>query len=425
MKKGISLWLTLSASMAAAGQSIGIEECQALARRNYPAIERYGLIERTTEWTVTNIARGWLPQVAMTAQATLQSEVSTLPDPIDGMIKQQGYEVDGLRKDQYRIGIDVCQTVYDGGTSRTLKTVAMREGEVEKAKTDVDIYAIAERVNELYFGILLTEERMRLNEDLLRLLDANMSRLESLERHGTAMESDVMTMAAERLNAGREGLELSYARESLMRMLGFFIGKEITAVEKPMEPRTTEGENMRPELRAIESEMLLIDAREEALNSVRLPKLSVFAQGYWGYPGYDMFEDMMGGEPGVNGMIGARMTWQIGGLYTKKGDEGKLATRRGLLAIARETFLFNNQMEEISHRKEMEKYGRVVRDDEEIVRLRGEIRRAAESKLEHGIIDTNGLLEEINRENRARIDLSTHRIMQLKEIYGLIHTMNY
>ena len=126
----------------------------------------------------------------------------------------------------------------------------------------------------------------------------------------------------------------------------------------------------------------------------------------------------------LNGIVGVRLSWNIGALYTRKNDCAKLSTRRGLVESARETFLFNNRLLEIQQSDGIAKYRQLIVDDKEIVSLRSDVRRAAESKLEHGIIDTNNLLQEITRENQSRIDLSTHTILMLKESYDLKYTTN-
>ena len=126
----------------------------------------------------------------------------------------------------------------------------------------------------------------------------------------------------------------------------------------------------------------------------------------------------------LNGIVGVRLSWNIGALYTRKNDCAKLSTRRGLVESARETFLFNNRLLEIQQSDGIAKYRQLIVDDKEIVSLRSDVRRAAESKLEHGIMDTNNLLQEITRENQSRIDLSTHTILMLKESYDLKYTTN-
>ena len=77
-----------------------LEECQEAALRNYPLIHQYDLVSRTTNLTVENIGKGWLPQVSASAQATVQSDVTAWPDEMQSLIRSMGVDLKGLRKDQ-------------------------------------------------------------------------------------------------------------------------------------------------------------------------------------------------------------------------------------------------------------------------------------------------------------------------------------
>ena len=88
------------------------------------------------------------------------------------------------------------------------------------------------------------------------------------------------------------------------------------------------------------------------------------------------------------------------------------------------TLIPENQMQQIGQDENIMRYSRLMADDEEIITLRQNVRKAAESKLEHGIIDVNDLLKEINGENAARIGQAIHEIEMLKEIYDLKFTKN-
>ena len=180
----------------------------------------------------------------------------------------------------------------------------------------------------------------------------------------------------------------------------------------------------RPELKAIDAQLKLADAQEKALDAALMLKLGVFAQGYYGYPGYNMFEDMMSRRFSWNGMVGARLTWNIGALYTRKNDKAKLNVQRSMFNVQRETFLFNNNLEQIQQNENIERYRKLMADDEEIISLRSSIRKAAESKLSHGIIDVNDLVKEITNENAAKVQQRVHEVEMLKEIYDLRYTLN-
>ena len=407
-------------------QAQTLEECQLAAERNYPLIKQYGLIEQTTNLTVSNIRKGWLPQVSASAQATYQSDVMSWPDQMKTMMAGMGIDLKGLKKDQYRVGIDVQQTVYDGGTIKSAAAIARQQGEVQTALNEVNIYNVRARVNEMYFGLLLVDEQMKLNSDLQQLLAQNEKKLASMVKGGTAAESDYQNVKAERLNVAQQATSLRAQRQALVRMLSTFCGIE---VKEAVKPKSTQREpsplcTFRPELKAIDAQLQLADAQEKALDAALMPKLGVFAQGYYGYPGYNMFEDMMSRKFSWNGMIGARLTWNIGALYTRRNDKASLNAKRSTLNIQKETFLFNNNLEQIQQNENIERYKKLMADDEEIIALRSSIRKSAESKLSHGIIDVNDLVKEINNENAARVNGRIHEIEMLKEIYDLKYTTN-
>ena len=409
----------------AQGQTL--EECQQAAEKNYPLIQQYGLIEKTTRLTTDNIQKDWLPQVSAHAQATYQSDVTAWPSEMKTMMSGMGFDMKGLKKDQYRVGIEVQQTIYDGGVIGSQKRIAREQGKVQSAQNEVDIYNVRKRVNEMYFGLLLLDEQIKLNSDLQQLLAGNESKLESMTKHGTAAESDLQNVKAERLNAEQKATELASQKLMLQKMLSTFCGMEIKKLQKPQVKVNRENvttENQRPELKALDVQKGVLDAREKALNAALMPKVGVFAQGYYGYPGLNMFEDMMRHKWSLNGIIGARVTWNIGALYTRKNDKAKLQLQRDMTENRREVFLFNNNLEQIQQHENIERYKKLMAHDGEIISLRRSVRKAAESKLAHGIIDVNDLVREINQENAACVQQSVHEIEMLKEIYDNKYTTN-
>ena len=412
--------------MLALGQTL--EECQQAAEKNYPLIQQYGLIEKTTQLTVANIQKGWLPQVSASAQATYQSDVTAWPDEMKTMMSGMGVSMKGLKKDQYRVGIDVQQTIYDGGVIGSQKRIAREQGKVQAAQTEVNIYQVRKRVNEMYFGLLMLEEQMVLNRDLQQLLASNERKLESMTKQGTAAESDLLSVRAERLKAEQDATELASQRQMLLRMLSAFCGIEVNNIQKPQvkaDGRSMTTENLRPELKALDAQIGVLNAQEKALNAALMPKVGLFAQGYYGYPSLNMFEDMMRRRWSLNGIIGARVTWNIGALYTRKNDKAKLQLQRDMTETSREVFLFNNNLEQMQQHETIERYQKLMAQDGEIISLRQSVRKAAESKLAHGIIDVSDLLREINQENAACVGRTIHEIEMLKEIYDNQYTTNH
>lgn len=402
-----------------------LQECQSAAERNYPLIRQYALIEKTEALTVSNIQKGWLPQVALAAQYTLQSDVTAFPEQLQTLYGQAGITMEGLKKSQYKIGVELRQTLYDGGSIISRKETARRQAAVDAAGNEVSMYDLKRRVNEMFFSVLLTEQRLKLNADLQRLLEDNEKKLASMLKNSTAAESDWLNVKAERLKAVQQMTELQSQHTALVRMLSIFCGIEIKQLEMPpSDVVSPSGNVMRPELRMFDSQIGLIDSQEKVLDAELRPRLGLFANAYYGYPGYNMFEDMMRRRCSWNAMAGVSLTWKLGALYTRRNDKRKLQVQRETVEVGRSRFLFDNSMQQIMHNEDISRYRRLMADDDDIIRLRVSVRKAAESRLEHGIIDVNSLVTEINNESVARISRAIHEIEMLRAIYELKFTTN-
>ena len=420
-KKIISFALIM---MATAIQAQTLEECQLAAEKNYPIIKQYDLISQTTQLTVQNIMKGWLPQIAITAQATYQSDVTSWPESMKATFQQLGVNMKGLSKDQYKIGIDLQQTIYDGGTISSLRSIARQEEKVQKAQVETNLYQVRKRVNEMYFSLLLLNEQIKLNDDVKALLLSSEKKLASMLKGGIIATSDFENIRAERLSVEQQNESLKSQQQMLQHLLSTFCGIKVSNVQKPAPFETTISMNKRPEMLLFDNQLKLSSIKEKALNTQIRPKLGIFAQGFYGYPGFNMFEDMMTRKWSLNGIAGIKLSWNIGALYSLKNDKAKLRLQREMTENAREIFLFNNQLEEIQQNENIKRYHTMKQADDEIIMLRTNIRKAAESKLSHGIIDINNLLREINNENAAKIQQTIHDIEMLKEMYNLKYTNN-
>lgn len=423
MRKKLLL-LSVLAVLFPAVRAQSLEECRQAAEHNYPIIRQYDLIARTTELTVRNIQKAWFPQISVTAQGSYQNKVTAWPENLQGMFAQMGIQLQGLSRDQYKVGIDVRQTLFDGGTIGSRREIARGEGAVQAAQTEVDLYKIGQRVHEMYFGLLLLDEQLRLNADVNALLRSNEAQLAAMLKSGTASAGDFENVKAERLSAEQQQTELLSQRQTLQRLLSLFCGIPVDSIRRPAVPNLPSGENKRPELRLFNRRLQLTAAQEKAVDAQLLPQLGLFAQGYYGNPGLNLFEDMMKRRWSWNGIAGLKLTWNLSALYTHRNEKSKLRVQRELIENARQQFLFNNQLDETQQSENVRRFRAIAQRDGEIIALRTAVRKAAESKLAHGIIDVNGLLREINKENAAKTQQAIHEIDMLKAMYDLKFSHN-
>ena len=331
-----------------------------------------------------------------------------------------------MRKDQYRMQIEVSQTLWDGGKSRADKLMAEAESAESRHTVDVDLFALDGRIDELYFGILLLDERIAQARLTIGLLESTLDKIRSLQRNGVALQTDADSVEAELLTAGQQLSQLESMCDSYRRMLSVFTGTDIG--DKPLQQPDAEipasMENRRPELNLLDARADLLTAREKMVKSSTMPRFGLFAQGYYGYPGLDYFKSMLNADWSLNAVVGIRMTWNFGGYYTRRNNLDRIATAKRQLDVQRDIFLFNTELQSVEQNGEIERLRRALADDDRIVALRRSVREAAESKLRNGIIDTNDLLRKITDEQSAAVARSAREIELLKTIYELKHTIN-
>lgn len=403
-----------------------LDECRQLAREHYPEIRQYDLIRKSESYNLSNAGRAWIPQLVLSAQATWQTDVPQFPDVLTGMLSQQGVEIPGLQQDQYKVALELNQPIWDGGKSAADRHIARAEAAEQRTAADVELYALDGRVDELYFGILLLDERIAQTKLTQELLQSNLAKVEALQRNGVAMQSDADALEAELLTVGQQLGQFEASRESYRRMLGIFIGQELgdRTLLKPELVEPLAGENARPELAMFAAKIDRLTAQEKLVKSSSMPRLGFFAQGYYGYPGLDFMQGMMNNDWSWNALLGVKLSWNFGAYYTQKNNLNKLRTSRKQVEVQRDIFLFNMALQTAQDNGNIARLRRALADDDRIVALRRSVREAAESKLRNGVIDTHDLLTKITEESAAAMARSMREIELLKTIYELKHTIN-
>ncbi|WP_455628076.1 TolC family protein [Parabacteroides chinchillae] len=404
---------------------VSIMLCYDWAHDNYPQIRQYGLINRTRDYNLANAGKGWLPQVALNAKVTYQSDVTKLPfdaDKLSAIIP--GIQIPTLGKDQYQAVAEVNQTIWDGGVIRATKQIAKAEAEANREQLESDLYALNQRVNQLYFGCLLQDELLLQNALLQKELQINIDRIEAMIANGVANQSDLESMQVELLNARQKEIELKASRTAYRQMLGTLVGKPITEdaiLEIPSMPGSSLPQTInRPELRALDARNQLLEMQDKQITAGIMPRVGAFLQGGYGRPGLNMLEDKFSSFY----MAGVRLTWNLGKLYTLKNDRRKLDVNRQMIEVQKDVFLFNTNLQLIQQNTEIRKITDLMRADNDIIRLRTSIKKAAEAKLENGVISVTDLIREINAEDMARQTAAMHKVQQLQSIYDYIYTTN-
>ncbi len=421
MRLKIMLFLIVLISMNSffvSSQIITIDEVQEKAEANYPAIARYDIIEKTKEFNIANANKAYLPQGTLSAQGTWQSDVTSID------LNMPNVEIPTIDQDQYRIVAELNQTIWDGGRISAQKKSTEANAELEKSQLDSEIYTLRERVNNLYFGILLMKEQINQLGILENELQLNHDNVEVYVQNGLANETDLNTVKVEQLKAGQRRINLESNLEAYIQMLSVLTGEELNSDNVFIKPETESSLILpvinRPELKVFEAQENAIESQKSLLNTRMMPTIGAFAQGGYGKPGLNMFDNEF--KPYFSG--GVRVSWNFGNLYTLKNDRKKIDLQKSAVNSQRETFLHNLNIVIPQQQIEIEKFKKTMQDDDEIIRLQTQIRQTAEVKVENGTMTVSDLMKEINAEESAKQAKLLHEIQFLMSVYSLKYTTN-
>ena len=408
-------------------QVLSLKEARQMAHNNYPAIKQYQMIEQSKDYSLENAAKGWLPQVSASAGAYAFTDIIQMNE----LLQQVGLDMENYMANA---SVTIRQKVYDGGQIAANKLVASAQSEVQRRQLDVSLYAINERIDQLYFGVLLLDEQLAQNDLLQKDLANSEQTIRSMMKGGVANQSDLDAILVEKVKAEQQQEVLQTSRKAYLGMLGVFIGKELggsgssekesVKLEKP-EVDLNNSDNLvakrivnRPELSFYASQNLLLDAQRKQLDTKLRPTVSLFGLG--------MVHSKMG-DMAHNGMLaaGVSLSWNIGALYTRKNDIRKLEVQRQLNDSQRETFLFNNRLQNEEADGNIASLQKQIEKDEEIVRLRESIRSKSDRKVQLGTESVNELVRDIHAVSLARAQKAQHEIQLLKEIYKQKNINNF
>lgn len=415
MRKTILVLAFELLAMSAVAQSLTIENCRKMAHDNYPAIKQYGMIELVRDYTMDNASKGWLPQLSVSAGGYAFTDILKGNEQMSKM---------GLDMKNYVASASVMihQNVYDGGQINANKKVAEAQTAVQKNQLDVTLYGINERVEQIFFGILMLDEQILQNGLLQNDLVTSEKTVSSMMQNGLANQSDLDVIKVEQIKALQQKDALCSSRKSYVKMLGTFIGKELdenTVLVKPnaVIPRNLWQPSARPEILFYSSQNDLIDAQRKQLDAKLRPTVSLFGAGL-------IHTDVTSVMNSGLLIGGVSLSWNIGALYTRKNDIKKLEIQKSINDNMRDVFLFNNRLQNEEANGTIESLHRVIEQDEEIVKLRESIRDKSYKKIEAGTESVNDLVSYVNAVSMARVQKALHEVQLIKEEYRLRNINN-
>lgn len=397
-------------------QEITLAACQEQARANFPLTRQQGLIDQVTKNTIEALMAQYFPQFRLSGQASYQSDVTKIDlNMPDGFPK---IDIPTPEKDQYKLYLDVSQTIFGGGSLGVQQQITRAESEVNKQRIEVELYKLKDKINQVYFGVLLADEQLKQTDILKNDLNTALDKVKVLVKNGVSLETNQFNLEAELITINQNIKNIELGRSALLEILGKLIGKDLDKDTQLTKPGTIrlKSDFVRPELTLIDLQKNTLSLQNLQLAAQNVPEISLFLQGGWGKPALNLFSTKF--EPYYLG--GVRLQWNISRLYTILRERRIIETRLKMYDVEKDMFTMNNDIEQTQQLSKINQLNLSLKSDDELIALRSKIKQTSQVQLENGVITSADFIRDANAENQARQKKALHEMQLILEQYHLL-----
>jgi len=410
MKK-ISLLIILLLTLQVFSQEkLSLEACYTLVNKNYPLAKQQTLLQKQNDLDLAIIKTKKLPQLNFDAQATYQSDVTSIPIVIPGS------SIEPPNKDQYKATASINQLIYDGGLIDASSEVKKAGLKTQQKQLEVTLYQLKQQVNQLYFSILLLQEKKELLIAKETQLQTTLNEVKAGVKFGMLLPSSDSVLEAELLKIEQQFTEIEFNKTSLLKTLSDLIGQDISTnvqLENSEISINFEPAIKRPELALFQLQKEQIEASEELIVKKNAPKLVGFATGGYGNPGLNALDNSFQ----TFYMAGLKVNWNIFDWNASKKERKSLQVNKEIIDNQQEIFTLNTSIELHQQQAEIDKIAAIIETDKAIIELRKNVLKSSNSQLKNGVITASAYITELTNLYEAENNLSTHKIqLQLAKI---------
>jgi outer membrane protein TolC len=406
MKQIIFFLLLISSVEILSQDVIDIQTCYRLAEENYPVKDQKELYKEITSLELDNLTSRYFPQVNLVGQATYQSDVTKIDMEIP--IPNLDIEFPEIDKDQYRIGITVDQMIWDGGIISNQKKLTELSGANNILNSEVELYQLRKRVNDIYFGVLKMQENIKILETAIEIMNAKYDQISIAVDNGMALQSNADILKAEILITEQNLDKLKDSRDIAIKSLSTLINKELTnaVLEAPEIDAQLSESQKRPEYQIFNTSKKQAKQLKELADSKYLPKFFAFGQAMYGKPGLNMF------DPDFQAfyIVGIKASWNFWDWGSTSREKQIADIQTEIINTKENTFTKNLNIASVALFNEIAKYQKLLERDREIIILRENIVKTSSSQLDNGVITSTEYIAELNALIKARISYQLHLI---------------
>jgi outer membrane protein TolC len=401
MKRILITLFSLVVFYTNAQQIVSLEDCYALANKNYPLARQTELLHQKSVHEIDALNKGKLPKIDMNAQATYQSDVTGLPISMPN--------VTPLNKDQYRATLDVNQLLYNGGMIDANSKFKAAQTKMQQQQVEVNLYQIKNKINQLYFSVLLLQERKAILISKQEQLISKIKEVKTGVKFGAILPASEKVLEAENLKIKQQLTEIQFDKKRMLDNLSTLIFSpldENTTLAKPSIATDFSKDNNRPELKLFDLQNEQIEVSKEIISKNNLPKVNAFGQAGYGNPGLNMLDNSFQ----TFYMVGLKANWNVFDWNKSKIEKQALSISENIVTTEKETFLLNNNLQVQEMENEIKKSEEIITTDTEIITLREYVVKSSDAQLRNGVITSSEYLIELTNLYEAKNNQKLHEI---------------
>lgn len=396
------LFFFLMVPLFAVGQQkITLEECYALANKNYPLAQQGNLLQEKNTLETEALQKGKLPKIDLNAQATYQSEVTQIPIPMPS--------VTPLNKDQYRATLDANQLLYNGGLIDANAKIKEAQTKTQQQQVAVNLYQLKTKINQLYFTALLLQEQKAILVNKQEELLSKIKEVKTGVQFGAILPASEKILEAENLKIKQQLTEIQFNKKRILENLATLTVSPIeenVILANPNNSVDFTATTNRPELQLFDLQNEQIELSKTVISKNQLPKINAFAQAGYGNPGLNMLDNSF--QPFY--MMGLKANWNVFDWNKAKTDKEALSVSKNIIQTEKETFLLQTQMQVQEMENEIQKLEAMITTDAEIIALRESVLQASAAQMKNGVITSSEYVTELTRLYEAKTNLKTHQL---------------
>lgn len=380
--------------------SLSLQKCYQLARKNYPTYQQLSREKRITSLQKQNTEKQYLPQLDLGGKATYQSAVTSIPmSPIH------------ISKDQYQTDLQLNQLIYDGGAISLQKKLETVNGSLNRQNVNVSLYQLHNEVNTAYFDILLLKKKRRSLELMKKQLEKRMQMVHSQVKSGVLLPGGEDALQAELLKTDQSIDGVKDDIKAAYNSLGELIGKQLTpdthlGLPTQLVDVSNNRKWERPEYKVFNLQLDKLNYLQDQTKIQYRPKLSAFAEGLYGRPGLNIFKN----EFQWNYMVGIQLKWKLWNWNTGRRQREVIRLQKRNVEENKAAFTRNIKIAVQKNLSDIHKYKSMITKDHQIIKLRQKVEQQSASQLHNGVITPTEYITDLYSVYQARLALDEHQI---------------